>query len=369
VSTVQSQNAIHFDPFCLDRANQCLWRGKQAVALKPKAFAVLRYLVEHPGCLITKNELLDAVWLDAVVSEGVLKFCVREIRKALGDNAQAPRFIETLHRRGYRFIGTVASGQSSVVSSPPMPPLWSQLTTGNWKLTTHLVGRESELAQLHHWLDKALSGERQIVFVTGEPGTGKTTLIESFLFGVRSHEELGVQNSEPRTLNTELPSTPNLWLGHGQCIEHYGASEAYLPILSALGQLCREPNGQRFIDLLNQHAPTWLVHMPTLLTATQLEVLQRKTQGATQERMLREFAEAVEALTVEKPLVLVLEDLHWSDVSTLDLLSVLARRRPPARLLVVSTYRPVEVLAREHCTWSSRNCNCMGSARRCFSDC
>ena len=139
-----------------------------------------------------------------------------------------------------------------------------------------------------------------------------------------------------------------MWLGHGQCIEHYGASEAYLPVLSALGQLCREPTGQQFIDLLNQHAPTWLVHMPTLLTATQLEVLQRKTQGATQERMLREFAEAVEALTVEKPLVLVLEDVHWSDVSTLDLLSVLARRRQPARLLVVSTYRPVEVLAREH---------------------
>ena len=99
---------------------------------------------------------------------------------------------------------------------------------------------------------------------------------------------------------------------------------------------------------LTQHAPTWLVQMPTLLSTAELEALQRKTQGATQERMLRELAEAVEALTVEKPLVLVLEDLHWSDVSTLDLLSFLARRREPARLLVIGTYRPVEVLAREH---------------------
>ena len=107
MSTVQSQNSIHFDPFCLDRANECLWRGKQAVALKPKAFAVLRYLVEHPGRLVTKNELLDTVWSDVAVSEGVLKFCIREIRKALGDNPQAPRFIETLHRRGYRFIAAV----------------------------------------------------------------------------------------------------------------------------------------------------------------------------------------------------------------------------------------------------------------------
>ena len=109
MSTVQSQNSNHFGPFRLDRENECLWRGKQAVALKPKAFAVLRYLVEHPGRLVTKNELLDAVWSDVAVSEGVLKFCIREIRKALGDKPQAPRFIETLHRRGYRFLPAVTT--------------------------------------------------------------------------------------------------------------------------------------------------------------------------------------------------------------------------------------------------------------------
>jgi predicted ATPase len=86
--------------------------------------------------------------------------------------------------------------------------------------------------------------------------------------------------------------------------------------------------------------------MPTLLSVAELEALQRKTQGAPQERMLREFAEAVEALTVEK--LLVLEDLHGSDVSTLDLLSFLAQHQQSARLLVVGTYRPVEVLVREH---------------------
>jgi predicted ATPase/DNA-binding winged helix-turn-helix (wHTH) protein len=342
VSTVQSQNAIHFGPFCLDRANQCLWRGKQAVALKPKAFAVLRYLVEHPGCLLTKNELLDAVWLDAVVSEGVLKFCVREIRKALGDNAHAPRFIETLHRRGYRFIAPVAASAVPVSSSQfQVPSSLSPLAPSIQSRTPVLVGREEEQTQLHSWLEKALHGERQIVFVTGEPGIGKTAVVEAFLHSLETEDQ---KPSLPKvqTLDTRL------WLGHGQCVEHYGASEAYLPILSALGQLCREPSGQHFIELLNQHAPTWLVQMPTLLTTTQLEVLQRKTQGATQERMLREFAEAIEVLTVEKPLVLVLEDVHWSDVSTLDLLSVLARRRQPARLLVISTYRPVEALARKH---------------------
>ena len=88
--------------------------------------------------------------------------------------------------------------------------------------------------------------------------------------------------------------------------------------------------------------------MPALLSAAELETLQRKVAGATRERMLREMAEAMEVLTVERPLVLWLEDLHWSDYSTLDWLAFVARRREPARLLVIGTYRPVEVIAREH---------------------
>src|SRR5262249_43790286 len=97
-----------------------------------------------------------------------------------------------------------------------------------------------------------------------------------------------------------------------------------------------------------QHAPTWLVQMPALLTPTDLESLQRRTQGATRERMLRELAEAVEVLSAERPLVLVLEDLHWSDVSTLDWLAFVARRREPARLLIIGAYRPVEVIVGNH---------------------
>ena len=98
-------------------------------------------------------------------------------------------------------------------------------------------------------------------------------------------------------------------------------------MLEALGRLCRGPDGEQLIALLRQHAPTWLVQMPALLNAAELEALQRQDAGATRERMLRELAEALEAITAERPLVLRLEDLHWSDVSTLELLSVLARRQ------------------------------------------
>ena len=160
---------------------------------------MLRYLVEHPDKLVTKDELLDTVWAGTVVSDTVLKSCIRELRTALQDDVQTPRFIATVHRRGYRFIGKVASrpvegvsSQHPVVSSrpsPPIPPPRSPIP--------RLVGRESELAQLHGWLEKALHGARQLVFVTGEAGIGKTTLVEAFLSGIgqrgTGNEEQGRQ--------------------------------------------------------------------------------------------------------------------------------------------------------------------------------
>ena len=187
-----------FPPFRLDPVNEQLWRGKRAIALKPKTFAVLRYLVERSGQLVMKEELLTTLWADVYVSDAVLKVCVQEIRAALKDNAKAPRFIETVHRRGYRFIAPrrTAPPVSSFefrVSSSPLP----QLATENWQLRTRLVGREAELTQLHGWLEKALHGDRQVVFVTGEPGIGKTALMEAFLLGIRDLGlEVGVQTRQ-----------------------------------------------------------------------------------------------------------------------------------------------------------------------------
>ena len=168
-----------------------------------------------------------------------------------------------------------------------------------------LVGREADVTQLHAWLAQARRGVRQVGFVTGEAGIGKTTVVDAFV--------------------AQLAGAPDLWLARGQCIEPYGVGEAYLPVLDALGQLYG-PDGERLVAWLARHAPTWLVQMPSLLSAAALEAVQRRLQGATRERMLRELAEALEALTVERPLVLVLEDLHWSD-ATMDLVGALARRR------------------------------------------
>src|SRR4029434_11160450 len=110
----------------------------------------------------------------------------------------------------------------------------------------------------------------------------------------------------------------------------------------------RSSAGDELAALLRQYAPSWLLHLPTLVPGSELETLQRRASGVTRERMLRELAEAVEVLTVARPLVLVLEDLHWSDGATLDWLAYVARRRETARLLVLGTYRPVDAIIREH---------------------
>lgn len=343
---MKSEQECVFPPFRLDCVNECLWREEKQIPLRGKTFAVLRCLLEHHGQLVTKAALFTAVWPDTYVNEGALTICIAELRQALGDNAKTPCFIETVHRRGYRFIGKVQSSRFQV-SGLRTGDKNQRLGTWNLKLGTHIVGREAELAQLYGWWEKARNGERQIVFVSGETGIGKTSVVEAFLHSlassVQNHEERQkVKVTDPRSL------IPVPWIARGQCIEHYGAGEGYMPVLEALGRLCREPAGEQLIALLERYAPTWLVQMPALLTAADMEALLRRVAGATRERMLREMAEALEALTAIRPLVLQLEDLHWSDVSTLELFSVLARRREAARLLVLGTYRPVEMLANGH---------------------
>jgi DNA-binding winged helix-turn-helix (wHTH) protein len=98
---------LFFPPFHLDLMNETLWCGARLVPLRPKALAVLRYLAEHAQRLVTQEELLKAVWQRPYVSEGLLRGYIRELRGVLGDEAQAPRFIETATRRGYRFISSV----------------------------------------------------------------------------------------------------------------------------------------------------------------------------------------------------------------------------------------------------------------------
>jgi DNA-binding winged helix-turn-helix (wHTH) protein/tetratricopeptide (TPR) repeat protein len=311
-----------FEPFCLDVLDERLWRQDANVPMGHKAFAVLARLITQPNQLVTKDDLLASVWPETAVSEAVLTTAMREIRTAVGDTARAPRVVETVHGRGYRFIAPVA--EASVRISSPV----DQTTLAGERLgdcppasDRSLVGREIEFARLREWFATIEQGRLRIGLICGEAGIGKSALVDAFIAGTRVASRARI--------------------AHGQCIEQYGAGEAYLPVLEALGRLGQDPEvplGQ----VLRDHAPSWLAHLPSLAP---------HGSGAPApvrpERMLRELTEALEVLTRAMPLVLVLEDLHWSDSATLEWLAYVARRRDVARLLVLGTYRPVDALLRK----------------------
>ena len=311
-----------FPPFRLDTVNQCVWRlgdsgREERILLTPKTFAVLAYLVEHAGRLVTHDELLEAVWPGSVIEPQAVKKHVLRVRAALGDRPKDPVFIETVTRRGYRFIAAVSE---TVASSPIVSGRAAQGT---------LVGRGAALEELHQSWQRASSGERQIVLITGEPGIGKTALAEEF------QRQVAVRELSVR-------------IARGQCMEGYGSKEPYGPMLDALGRLCRGPRAAAIVQIVSAEAPTWLAQLPALLTPEHRALLQREILGATRERMLREIGDALESITAETALLLVFEDLHWVDDSTVDLISALARRRTPAKLMLLATCRPLGAAAPGH---------------------
>ncbi len=338
---MQGTRQLIFRSFRFDPTSERLWHGSHEVTLRPKTFAVLRYLLEHAGKLITKADLLDAVWPGIAVSDVVPTVCVQELRKMLGDPAGTPRIIETVPKRGYRFIAPLTTAQADeekLEAGPAFslePMLAPETLPANGLAASSLVGREAELEQLVERFNKILKYERQIIFLSGELGVGKTALVEAFLTRLTVGQTARSQRDK-------------VWIGRGQCIEHHGEGEDFLPLLDALRQLCRTPGNEQLLTLLNRYAPTWLLQMPVAIGSAELEGARRRTHGLARERMLWEIAEVLERIACAHPLVLWIEDLHWSDASTLELLAFLARRREPARLLVIGTYRPVEVANRAH---------------------
>src|SRR5215831_1507443 len=314
-----------FSDYALDTHRCELRRAGTLIKLRPKVFDVLCYLIAQRDRVVAQQELLEHLWPQQFVGDGTLKSCIKEARRAVGDTGKAQRLIQTLHGRGYRFVAAVEEREPRTVDGPA-PRTWRPPSTGRRVVLP--VGREAELTCLHAALARALRGVRQVVFVTGEAGLGKTTLVEAFV--------------------AQLDACGPLGIWHGQCVEHYGAGEPYMPVLEVLGRACRGPGGQEVVALLRQQAPTWLMQMPGLVRAADLEMLRRRMIGVTRERMLRELTEALDLLTAQQPLLIVLEDLHWSDPSTMDLIAVLARRQEPARLLLLGTYRSPEVRRRAH---------------------
>ena len=307
---------VRFDRFELDEANARLLRDGTAVALPPTPFAVLCALVRQPGSLLTTNALLDEVWGHQFVTDSVLRTAISELRTALDDDARKPRFIETVSRRGYRFI----AAPSAISAAPGVQPNVSGLAAVH---APYFIGRAEPLSRLRRAWDIACSGKRAVVWIAGEPGIGKTTLIEQF-----------------------IASLGDVACARGQCVEHYGTGESYLPVLEALEELCRSDS--EVPSLLRAVAPTWLLQLPWLSTTEEREALRRELAGVSPDRMLREMGQFLDRYTERRPLLLVTEDLHWSDRATIQLIDYIARRRGSARLMWLASFRLAEVVALDH---------------------
>src|SRR5262245_34200322 len=222
---------VVFDALHMDIPRHRLWRGEQEIPLRPKAWDVLCYLLERPGLLVTKDVLHRAIWPDPAVSDDTLTKVIAELRQALGENPRAPRVIETVHGRGFRLIAEVHGfGSTTGAPGPSADPQPSTAPSRDGEATTTFVGRQAELARLDECLRRAAEGSRQLVFVTGEAGIGKTTIVEEFLRAASLRE-------------------PGLRILHGQCVQQHGQREPYMPVLDALDRLLSSSLGPTLIPL------------------------------------------------------------------------------------------------------------------------
>jgi DNA-binding winged helix-turn-helix (wHTH) protein/tetratricopeptide (TPR) repeat protein len=304
-----------FGPFRLDVRERQLACDGRSVPLRGKLLDTLCFLVQHAGQLARRDELMKAVWPDRVVEENNLEHNLCVLRKMLGRSEGTQKFIETIPGEGYRFVPEVRAIDDSPVALPTVA-----------SVEDLVAERESELQQLQLALKKAQSGMRQMVFVTGEEGIGKTTVVRRFLAGLRQ----------------KGPA----WIGLGQCLDQRGPAEAYMPLLEAFGQICGQTDGRTVVEILQRRAPTWLLRIPSATGWDERMLLQQSVIGLTQERMLREGTDALQAMATDRLLIVILEDLHWSDGPTLDFLLRVAQGREPAKLLIIGTYSPAEAKKR-----------------------
>jgi len=281
-----------FGPFTLDTVNERLWQAGEEIPLPPKPFAVLRHLVENPGRLVSHDELLDALWPETYVQPQVLRTYMLDLRKVLDDDPRNPRFIQSLPKRGYCFVAEVCDvAQGGAAAHGAESPRHE-------RAARPVSGRDRELASLHACLRRAAAGIRQVVFVSGEAGIGKSALVDAF--------------------RQQVESAQSAVVALGQCISGFAAKQEYYPLCDALREMSDSPRAAAVCRTLSHDAAT--------------------TPAAP---MPGELCAALEQIPGERPLLVFLEDLQWADESTVNVLSALARRRGQARLMIVATLAPL----------------------------
>ena len=328
---------VCFGPFRLDVTAGCVWRGGEMITLRPKVWQVLCVLVANPGRLLTKDDLIELVWEGDVVGDTLPNVSVTELRRALGDSAKKPLYIQTVHGRGFRFIATIQNVAALGQSAAPAAALGQSAApvAAPGKSVAHdsgataastaaapsavLVGREPELELLAGVL--RADAECRVGFISGEAGIGKTSLLNALL-------RRGV--------------SARAVVGRGQCLAHFGQSYPYLALLGALEDMCR--TYPQVLPLMHAVAPMWLRRLPGHSSDEESETPRPGAENVS-------AAAIDELLALQKALgevVWALEDLHWADHASVELLSVLIERAPRSSCGLVATYRLAEAIATSH---------------------
>jgi predicted ATPase len=294
-----------FDDFRVDTGQFLLMKDGHPTAITPTVFRILLALLERPGQIVAKDELMKFVWPDSYVEEGNLNRNVSTLRKILNEKPCDHKYIETVPKTGYRFIAPVRS----IDYQPPAGPVRKAASAN----VCHIVGRDNELAELRRGYDLARQGQGGLVCVTGDAGIGKTALVDTFL------DDL-LQNGQ------------TFHLARSRCSESLTDSEPFIPWIEALGALAEEQSIQQ---VMQNTAPAW--HSE----------ISHAGSGAPG-RMKRELVDFCKQISAVHPLVVVIDDFHWADLGSIDLLAFLASRLDSARTLVILCYRVTEMKINAH---------------------
>ena len=300
-----------FGPFELDEHRYVLRRGDEEVELRPKVFDVLRYLIAHRERVVGKAELLAELWPGETISESVLPQNVTALRKVLGDHRSEARMIQTVHGRGYRFVAEVAERRAEAADPP----------TASSPMTAPFIGRERVMGELHGLLEESIAGHGRFALITGEAGIGKT----------RTAEQLA-------TIARERGARVLI----GRCHEGEG-TPPYWPWVQILRTAVAEADQALLPSQLGARAGD-VAHLVGELRERfgAPQPLQASDSEEARFRLFDSVTTFLSELARERPLVLILDDLHWADEATLLLLRFLARELRALPLLLLSTSREVD---------------------------
>jgi DNA-binding winged helix-turn-helix (wHTH) protein len=306
VGVMQTQRRIYeFDDFRVDTGQFILTRRGQARPVSPTAFRILLTLLERAGQSITKEELMKYVWPDCYVEEGNLNRNVSTLRKVLDEKPSDHRYIETIPKIGYRFVAPVRVLDYQRPAGPLRKPLS--------RTAQPFVGRHEQRAALRQAFEQARQGQGRLVCISADVGLGKTALVEAFVHELHCDGE-------------------TFHFAQGRSSESFTESEPFLPWIESLGILAEE---SAIAAIMQKTAPNWYEEIAHI-------------GSGNPQKMKRELLDFCRQVSAVHPLILVIEDFHWADISSVDLLAFLATRLESIRVLVIACYRPAEMNIQNH---------------------